>query len=64
MLILVPWKPVVIVWGLLAAMIWIGYVGSSLLAGKNPFAMEQHHTHGLHAHRTAGHGTRNKSIPE
>ena len=38
MLILVPWKPVVLVWGLLSGMILVGFVTSSLLEGKNPFA--------------------------
>ena len=31
MLILIPWKPVVDVWCLLAAMLWVGYVGYSVL---------------------------------
>jgi hypothetical protein len=38
MRILVPWKPVVIVWGLLSAMIFVGFVASSVLQGKDPFA--------------------------
>jgi hypothetical protein len=38
MYILVPWKPVVLVWGLLSAMILFGFVASSLLQGKDPFA--------------------------
>ncbi len=38
MRILVPWKPVVLVWGLLSAMIFFGFVASSVLQGKNPFA--------------------------
>ena len=38
MQILVPWKPVVIVWGLLSAMIFFGFVASSVLQGKDPFA--------------------------
>jgi hypothetical protein len=38
MYILIPWKPVVLVWGLLSAMIFFGFVGSSVLEGKNPFA--------------------------
>lgn len=42
MLILIPWKPVVVAWCLLAAMLWVGYVGYSVLEGKNPFAMAQH----------------------
>ncbi len=38
MYILVPWKPVVLVWGLLSGMIFVGFVASSVLEGKNPFA--------------------------
>jgi len=38
MRILVPWKPVVLVWGLLSAMIFFGFVASSVLDGKDPFA--------------------------
>jgi len=38
MRILVPWKPVVLVWGLLSAMIFFGFVASSLREGKDPFA--------------------------
>jgi hypothetical protein len=38
MIILIPWKPVVFVWLLLSAVLWCGYVGSSLIAGKDPFA--------------------------
>jgi hypothetical protein len=37
MQILVPWKPVVIVWGLLSAMIFFGFIASSVLQGKDPF---------------------------
>ena len=36
--ILVSWKPVVVVWGLLSAMIFFGFVASSVLQGKDPFA--------------------------
>ena len=64
MLILVPWKPVVVAWGLLAAMLWLGYVGYSLLEGKNPFAMAQHHSSRLQTHSTADHRTPNKSNPD
>ena len=64
MLILVPWKPVVIGWGLLAAMLWFGYVGYSLLEGKNPFAMAQHHSYRVQTHSTADNGIRNKSNPD
>ena len=38
MRILVPWKPVVLVWGLLSAMIFFGFVASSVIDGKDPFA--------------------------
>jgi hypothetical protein len=38
MRILVPWKPVVLVWGLLSGMILVSFVASSLLEGKDPFA--------------------------
>jgi len=38
MYIVVPWKPVVLVWGLLSAMIFFGFVASSVLEGKDPFA--------------------------
>ena len=38
MQILVPWKPVVLVWGLLSAMIFLGFVVSSVFEGKDPFA--------------------------
>ncbi len=37
MLILVPWKPVVIVFGFLAALILFGYYGSALIKDKNLF---------------------------
>jgi hypothetical protein len=38
MLILVPWKPVVIVFGFLAALMLFSYYGTALIQGKNPFA--------------------------
>jgi len=37
MTILVPLKPVALVWGLLSAMILVGFIASSMLQGKNPF---------------------------
>jgi hypothetical protein len=61
MLILIPWKPVVVGWCLLAAMLWVGYVGYSVLEGKNPFAMAQRHSYHLQTHSTANSGVRNKS---
>jgi hypothetical protein len=38
MYILVPSKPVVLVWGLLSGMILVSFVASSVLQGKDPFA--------------------------
>ena len=38
MYILVPWKPVVLVWGLLSGMVFVGFIASSVLQGKDPFA--------------------------
>ena len=61
MVILIPWKPVVIGWSILAAMLWVGYVGYSVLEGKNPFAAAQRHSYHLQTHSTADHGTRAKS---
>jgi hypothetical protein len=37
MTILVPWKPVVLIWLLLSAMVLAGYFGSCLIKGTNPF---------------------------
>ena len=37
MLILVPWKPVVILFGFFTALILFSYYGSALIEGKNPF---------------------------
>lgn len=56
MLILIPWKPAVVSWCVLAAILWVGYVGYSILEGKNPFAMGQHHAYRAPSHSTAGRG--------
>jgi hypothetical protein len=64
MLILIPWKTVVALWCLLAAMLWVGYVGYSVLEGKNPFAMAQHHSSRLQTHSGADNATRSKSHPD
>ena len=55
MQILIPWKPVVVVWCLLAAMLWLGYVGYSVLEGENPFRMAQHHSYSPHTQRSDVH---------
>lgn len=64
MLILIPWKPVVVLWCLLAATLWVGYVGYSVLEGKNPFAMAQHHSYRVQTQSTIDRGARNKRNPE
>lgn len=64
MLILIPWKPVVVAWCLLAAMLWVGYVGYSVLEGKNPFAMAQHRSYQPQTHSTANNPPRNQSNPD
>jgi hypothetical protein len=38
MRIFIPWKPVVLVWGVLSGMIFVSFVASSVLHGKDPFA--------------------------
>ena len=44
MMILIPFKPVVLVLGLLSGLIFVGFVGSSLLEGKHPFVMDRAQT--------------------
>lgn len=39
MVILVPWKPIALVLGLLSGLILVGYFGSALMRGKDPFAV-------------------------
>jgi hypothetical protein len=39
MIILVPWKPVALVLGLLATLIFVSYFGSALVHGNDPFAV-------------------------
>jgi hypothetical protein len=41
MMILIPLKPVILVLGLLTGLIFVGFVGSSLLEGKEPFVMDR-----------------------
>jgi hypothetical protein len=41
MIILIPFKPFVLVLGLLSGLILVGFVGSSLLEGKEPFVMNR-----------------------
>ena len=64
MVILIPWKPLVIAWCALAAMLWVGYVGYSVLEGKNPFVMEQRQSHRVQAHSASHSGTFSESNPK
>jgi hypothetical protein len=41
MMILIPFKPIILVLGLLTGFIFVGFVGSSLLEGKEPFVMDR-----------------------
>jgi hypothetical protein len=59
MLILVPWKPVVIVFGFFTALILFSYYGSALIEGKNPFV-----PYGSVANRVAAGHPATHSAPE
>ena len=53
MVILVPLKPVVVLWLLLSAMVLAGYVASSLIEGKNPFVpYSVHRSNHSQSHRS------------
>ena len=41
MMILIPFKPVILVLGPLTGLIFVGFVGSSLLEGKEPFVTDR-----------------------
>jgi hypothetical protein len=41
MMILVPFKPALLVLGLLSGLIFVGFIGSSILEGREPFAMDR-----------------------
>jgi hypothetical protein len=53
MLVLVPFKPIAIVIGLLAALIFCGYVASSYSQGKNPFSEDYWKAKQAENHRNA-----------
>jgi len=54
-LVLVPWKPVVLVWALLTGMILVAFTASSLLHGKDPLASGSAAVHGTGAKASATH---------
>ena len=59
MVILVPWKPVALVLGLLSALILVSYFGSALVRGSDPFAPDTGSWHStaqhVGSHSTAAH---------
>jgi len=55
MRILVPLKPVALVWGLLSAMILVGFIASSMFQGKNPFTPAAAVTHSKDAKARSAH---------
>ena len=57
MVILVPWKPVALVLGFLAALILVAYFGSALISGKDPFAVSTGNWHPTAAHHATSHST-------
>ena len=58
MVILVPWKPVVFIWLLLSAMLWLGCVAELLMEGRNPFLPRSFHMGPAHhLNRPAHHHT-------
>jgi hypothetical protein len=63
MTILVPWKPVVLVWGLLSGMILVSFVASSLLQGKDPFAPSSTKTRVVQTAQQANHSHKAARTP-
>lgn len=58
MVVLVPWKPVALVLGLLSALVLVSYFGSALLRGKDPFAVSTGNWQPAAAvHHTTAHST-------
>jgi hypothetical protein len=57
MVILVPWKPVALVLGLLSALLLVSYFGSALIRGKDPFAVGTGIWQPAAAHHSPNHST-------
>lgn len=57
MVILVPWKPVALVLGLLSALILVSYFGSAHMRGKDPFAVSTGNWQPEAAHHAANRST-------
>ena len=57
MFILVPWKPVALIVGILGALVFVGYVGSSLMQGRSPFGMPPAQTQVISSKSTVAHAS-------
>lgn len=57
MVILVPWKPIALVLGLLSALILVSYFGSALMRGKDPFAVSTGIWQPAAVHHATSHST-------
>lgn len=57
MVILVPWKPIALVLGLLSALILVSYFGSALMRGKDPFAVSTGDWQPPAVHHATSHST-------
>lgn len=65
MVVLVPWKPVALVLGLLSALIFVSYFGSALMHGKDPFVVSTGNWQHAPAQQVANHSTDpHKSVPK
>jgi hypothetical protein len=63
MLILIPWKPIAVAWGVLSGMLLLGFIVSSLMEGKNPFAPHLTQIHSAVVKQSSIHtGQPNKSV--
>ena len=63
MVILVPWKPVALVLGLLSVLILVSYFGSALMRGKDPFAVSTGNWQPAAAHHATTHSTSVRRSP-
>ena len=57
MLILIPWKPVAIFVLVMASFIMFGYIASSFMQGKNPFAEDWKNAKQIMAGQSVTHAT-------
>jgi hypothetical protein len=59
-MILVPFKPFVLVLGLLSGLIFVAFIGSSLLEGKDPFTVDRVEVRHAAVKQDAARATRDK----